>query len=178
MAITWGSGGIAVMGAGQGVGPKKLFIVHMTWSTGCQTSPPPRGGFSQHLPIFAWNMPVFSQAQYLHVGMMGVHSHGSVPHFSQFNVRDWNSGRGLTFLLNNLCIFGLELLVTKVAWEDSRNEISLMVLFHKLFLGYPMVWVSFQCIEKKWAKFEFWDFSKKSFSYFLTFLASNYDSNR
>ena len=53
VAITWGSGGIAVMGAGQGVGPKKLFIVHMTWSTGCRTSPPPRGGFSQHLPIFA-----------------------------------------------------------------------------------------------------------------------------
>ena len=88
MAIIWGSGGIEVMGAGQGVGPKKLFIVHMTWSTGYRTSPPPRGRFSQHLPIFALNMPVFSQAQYLHVGMMGVHPHGSVPHFSQFNVRD------------------------------------------------------------------------------------------
>ena len=80
-------------GAGQGVGPKNFFIDHMTWSTGCRTSPPPRGGFSQCLPIFAWNMPVFSQAQYSHVGMMGVHPHGSVPHFNQFNVRDWNNGR-------------------------------------------------------------------------------------
>ena len=44
-----------------------------------------------------------------------------------------------------------------------------MVLLHKLFLGYPMVWVSFQCIQKKWVKFEFCDFSKKSFSYFLIF---------
>ena len=68
VAIIWGSGRIAVMGAGQGVWPKKLFMVHMTWSTGCRTSPPPRGGVSQHLPIFAWNMPVFSLAQYLHVG--------------------------------------------------------------------------------------------------------------
>ena len=106
VAITWGSGGIAVMGAGQGVGPKKLFIVHMTWSTGCQTSPPPRGGFSQHLPIFAWNMPVFSHAQYLHVDMMGVRPQGSVPHFSHFNVRDWNSRRGLKFLLNKLFYLG------------------------------------------------------------------------
>ena len=88
MAIIWGRGDIAVMGAGQGVGPKKLFMVHMTWSTGCRTSPPPRGGFRQHLPIFASNMPVFSLAQYLHVGIMGVRPHGSGPHFSQFSIRD------------------------------------------------------------------------------------------
>ena len=39
-------------------------------------------------------------------------------------------------------------------------------------MGYPMVWVSFLCIEKKWVKFEFWNFLKKFpkfFSYFLTF---------
>ena len=88
MAIIWGRGDIAVMGAGRGVGPKKLFMVHMTWSTGCRTSPPPRGGFRQHLPIFASNMPVFSLAQYLHVGIMGVRPHGSGPHFSQFSLRD------------------------------------------------------------------------------------------
>ena len=121
VAITWGSEGIAVIGAGQGVGPKKLFIVHMTWSTGYRTSPPPRGGFSQHLPIFAWNMPVFSQAQYTHVGMMGVHPHGSVPHFSQFNVRDWNSGRGLTFLLNNLFYLGWSFW-----WQKSHGRICEM----------------------------------------------------
>ena len=98
VAIIWGRGDIAVMGAGRGVGPKKLFMVHMTWSTGCRTSPPPRGGFSQHLPIFAWNMPVFSLAQYLHVGMIRVRPHGSGPHFSQFSLRDWLSGCGLIFI--------------------------------------------------------------------------------
>ena len=76
------------MGAGQGVGPKKLFMVHMTWSTGCRTSPPPRGGFWQHLPIFASKMPVFSQAKFSHVGMMGVRPHGSGPLFCQFSIRD------------------------------------------------------------------------------------------
>ena len=42
---------------------------------------------------------------------------------------------------------------------------------------FPMKWVYFQGIEKKWVKFRFWDFSKKCFSYFLTFLASIHDPN-
>ena len=58
----WGNLRIAVMGAGQGVWPKIFFLVHMTMSTGPLASPPPRGGDSRWMQIFAPNMPVFSLA--------------------------------------------------------------------------------------------------------------------
>ena len=58
----WGNLWIAVMGAGQGVWPKIFFLVHMTMSTGPLASPPPRGGASWCLPIFACFLPVLSLA--------------------------------------------------------------------------------------------------------------------
>ena len=58
----WGNLWIAVMGAGQGVWPKIFFLVHMTMSTGPLASPPPRGGASWCLQIFACFLPVLSLA--------------------------------------------------------------------------------------------------------------------
>ena len=126
----------------------RLFMVHMTWSTVSRTSPPPRGGFSQHLPIFAWNMPVFSQAQYLHVGMMGVHPHGSEPHFNQFKVRDWNNGRGLKFLLSNLFYLGLSF------WHQKSHgrihEMKFRRWFHFINFFWAIQWCeSLFCASRK-----------------------------
>ena len=143
VAIIWGSGGIAVMGAGRGVGPKKLFIVHMTWSTGYQTSPPPRGGISQHLPIFASNMPVFSHAHISHGGVMGVRPHGTVPHFCQFSIRDWHSGRGL-ILIKPRPIHWLELPATIYYMSGLTNWSVVEDLLYQNFMGYPLVVVWFQ----------------------------------
>ena len=53
MANIWGNLRIAVMGAGREVWPKIYFLVHMTMSTGPLASPPPRGGDSRRLQIFA-----------------------------------------------------------------------------------------------------------------------------
>ena len=58
----WGNLWIAVMGAGREVWPKIFFLVHMTMSTGSLASPPPRGGASWCLQIFACFLPVLSLA--------------------------------------------------------------------------------------------------------------------
>ena len=138
-----GEWGHSSYGGGAGVGPKKLFIVHMTWSTGYQTSPPPRGGISQHLPIFASNMPVFSHAHISHGGVMGVRPHGTVPHFCQFSIRDWHSGRGL-ILIKPRPIHWLELPATIYYMSGLTNWSVVEDLLYQNFMGYPLVVVWFQ----------------------------------
>ena len=49
-------------GGGAGGVAQNIFLVHMTMSTGSLASPPPRGGDSRRMQIFAPKMPVFSLA--------------------------------------------------------------------------------------------------------------------
>ena len=82
MPNIWGNADIAIMGAGQGVWPKLFFLVHVTMSTGPLASPPPRGGVSWSLPIFAPFLPVFPLVVISCWGMLETCASVSGHHFS------------------------------------------------------------------------------------------------
>ena len=98
MPNIWGNADIAIMGAGQGVWPKLFFLVHVTMSTGPLASPPPRGGVSWSLPIFAPFLPVFPLVVISCWGMLETCASVSGHHFSHIkshfidfkqNLKNW-----------------------------------------------------------------------------------------